>query len=78
MISALEAYEKKFPKSNTPVRVAVNRLQASSPDFKRKLQQYLRPLIIKGVPSVINDLKSLYKIEPEKTKILGEILETMS
>jgi hypothetical protein len=38
----------------------------------------LRPLIIKGVPSVINDLKSFYKTEPEKTKILGSILENMS
>lgn len=78
MVAALEVYEKKFNKSSTPVRVALNRLSASSPDFKRKLLQYLRPLIIKGVPSVINDLKSFYKNEPEKTKILGSILENMS
>lgn len=56
----------------------MNRLPASSPDFERKLLQYLRPLIIKGVPSVINDLKSFYKTEPEKTKILGVVLENMS
>jgi hypothetical protein len=74
MVAALEVYEKKFNKSSTPVRVALNRLLASSPDFKRKLLQYLRPLIIKGVPSVLHDLKSFYKNEPEKTKILGSAI----
>jgi len=37
MVAALEVYEEKFNKSSTPVRVAINHLSASSPDFKRKL-----------------------------------------
>jgi hypothetical protein len=37
MVAALEDYEKKFNRSSTPVRVALNHLKASSPDFKRKL-----------------------------------------
>lgn len=34
--------------------------------------------MIKGVPSVINDLKIFYKEEPAKALVLGSILEEMN
>jgi len=51
---------------------------ASWPHFKEKLAEYLRPLVIKGVPSVINELKSMYRDEPEKAVVLCEVLTEMS
>lgn len=51
---------------------------ADSPIFKETLIKYLRPLLIKGVPSVINALKSFYKEDPKKAAILGSVLDEMS
>jgi len=51
---------------------------ASWPHYKAKLIEYLRPLVIKGVPSVINELKSMYRDEPAKAVILCEVLTEMS
>jgi len=64
-----------LPKSNSHLRLAIELLQAG-PTFKEKLEKYVRPLIIKGVPSLINDLKKLYQ-DPKKSEILGQILTSM-
>ena len=72
VLEVLEEYEKNLPKSNTHVRLCVDLLPAG-PEFERKLEQYLRPLLIKGVPSMINELKVLYKT-PLKADILGKLL----
>lgn len=37
----------------------------------------MRPQVIKGVSSVVNELRSLYQ-DKEKAKILGEVLSSMS
>jgi hypothetical protein len=37
--------------------------------FKDKLLQYARPLIIKGVPPMLVDLKELY-VDSDKVKII--------
>ena len=34
--------------------------------------------MIKGVPSVINDLKGFYKTDPAKAAVLGQVLDEMS
>ena len=53
---ALKMYEEVLPKSNTHLRLMIDVLHAG-PLFKEKLEKFVRPLIIKGVPSLINDLK---------------------
>ena len=60
------------------MRIILKCAPADSPLFKEKLIQYLRPQLIKGVPSVINDLKIFYKEEPAKAVVLGSILEEMN
>jgi ATP-dependent phosphoenolpyruvate carboxykinase len=41
--------------------------------FRDKLIQYAKPLIIKGVPPMILDLKELY-VDSDKTKIIEDML----
>jgi len=37
----------------------------------------MKPLVIKGVPSLVNDLQALYEDEA-KAKILGDLLHSMN
>lgn len=55
----MSKYEEVLPKSNTHVRLLIDSLPAGDV-FKQKFIKYIKPLVIKGVPSVINDLKSMY------------------
>jgi hypothetical protein len=68
---------EKNPKNTKPLRVLIDILPADHQLFKESLMKYIKPLIIKGVPSVVNDLKSFYKVNPEKADILGEMLQVM-
>lgn len=56
----LNKYEELLPKSNTHTKLAIDLLKAG-PKFEEKLKKYIRPQVIKGVPSVITDLKPIYK-----------------
>ena len=44
--------------------------------FKAKLITYMRPLLIKGVLSLINGMKWVYK-DAAKSTILGDLLNSM-
>jgi hypothetical protein len=44
--------------------------------FKAKLIAYMRPLLIKGVLSLINGMKWVYK-DAAKSTILGDVLNSM-
>jgi len=68
-------YQQKFPKSNSHLGLLVELLPAG-PIFKENLDKYWRPLIIKGVPSVINDSSFMYKDEG-KVKIIGDMIGGM-
>jgi hypothetical protein len=63
-----------LPKSNTHMRLLIEVLSASTPEWKEMLVKYIKPMIVKGVPSVINDLKSSIYKDSQKSKILGEVL----
>ena len=69
-------YEEVLPKSNTHLRLMIDILHAG-PLFREKLEKFVRPLIIKGVPSLINDLKKTVYQDKGKSDILGEILNSM-
>lgn len=62
-----------LPKSNTHTRLALDLLKAG-PEFEQKLVKYMRPLVIKGVPSVITSMINLYA-DPAKKQIIGNLLE---
>ena len=63
-IEILEEYQKRFPKSNCHLGLLVELLPAG-PAFKDYLIKLWRPMIIKGVPSTINDSSFMYK-DPAK------------
>jgi hypothetical protein len=67
----LEYYETKLPKSNAHLRVQLKVLKGDL--FREKLTQYAKPMIVKGVPPLITDLKEMYSNE-EKVKTIEEML----
>jgi hypothetical protein len=72
VLEILQKYEEVLPKSNAHKRLAIEIIQPGE-IFTTRLTNYLRPLIIKGVPSVINDMRSLYS-HSGKVEILGNLL----
>ena len=60
MVDELDGYAKVYNKSIAHKQIMIKWLPAGEL-FRQKLRDYIRPLVIKGVPSVINDLKYLYK-----------------
>lgn len=75
VLLAYKAKEKKVP--NKPLSMLINLMPADHPQFKELLIEHLRPQVIKGVPSVINELKSFYKTDLAKAKILGSVMTEM-
>jgi len=67
----LERYEAKLPRATAHQRVLLKVLQGDL--FRQKLSQYARPMLVKGVPPLITDLKEMYN-DPEKSKIIEEML----
>ena len=68
-----------MPKSNAHVRLALD-LVSAGPVFEQKLLKYMRPLVIKGVPSLIRALRTLYKDEAKRDtigKYLFQMCENM-
>ena len=51
---------------------------ADSPIFKETLIKYMKPQLIKGVPSMVNDMKIFYREQPDKAAVIGKVLEEMS
>jgi len=76
IVEVLSSYEELLPKSNSHTRLAIDMLSAG-PLFKEKLEKFVRPLIIKGIPSLINDLKKTVYLDKGKSDILGEVLAKM-
>ena len=76
LVEKMKEYEEALPKSNTHVRLLIDHIPAGEM-FKQKFIKYARPMIIKGVPSMINDLKTMYGDEA-KVKIIGETIKSMS
>lgn len=44
------------------------------PSFTEYLEKYVRPMLIKGVPSVMMDLREFYVV-PEKVEQIGAFLD---
>jgi len=54
----LDSYQQAFPRVNAPTRIGLKLFKGDM--FKTALQKHLRPLLVKGAPSVMTDLKELY------------------
>lgn len=67
-------YEKNLPKATAHHRLQLNYLQGEL--FREKFIQYATPLIIKGVPPTIQDVKELY-VDSDKVRIIGEVMNSM-
>jgi hypothetical protein len=71
----LDDYLAKKPKINTPILFLI-KIMKGGEEFRTRLIAYIRPLIIKGVMSLVNGMKWIY-MDAEKSKIFGEILNSM-
>jgi len=65
-------YVQVLPKSSHHTKIIVTHLEAGE-DFKQRFYEHVKPQLIKGVPSMINDFRILYKQEG-KAKIIGDLL----
>ena len=61
----LDEYVEGFPRVNSHLRVGLRYLYGAN--FQEYLERYMRPLLIKGVPSLMMDMRELYMI-PEKVE----------
>lgn len=71
----LDSYTQKNPKSNTPLLFLIKILDAGDV-FKTRLAKYMRPLVIKGVVSLVNGMKWIYR-DAAKSKVFGDVLTSM-
>ena len=69
----LDEYVQGFPRVNSHLRVGLRYLHGAN--FQDYLERYMRPLVIKGVPSLMMDMRELY-IVPEKVEFIGAFLDS--
>ena len=68
----LTNYQEKLPKATAHQRVKLALLTGDR--FKNELIKYSRPLLSKGVPALLVDLKADVYCDASKTKIVEEFL----
>ncbi|XP_024374282.1 N-terminal acetyltransferase A complex auxiliary subunit NAA15 isoform X1 [Physcomitrium patens] len=61
---------KKYPRSAAAKRIPLDFLEEDA--FKAAFEQYVRPVLKKGVPSLFSDLRSLYS-HPRKVEMMEEV-----
>ena len=71
LFSTISYYQKKFSKVDAHIRIAMKWIDGD--DFSNFLGQYVKPLLIKGAPSVIQDLKEFYN-DTEKVQRIEALL----
>lgn len=67
----MDHYKKAFPKVNAHQRIALKFLDGD--DFTKILDDYIRPLLIKGAPAVLQDLKEFYN-DSAKVQAIEKLL----
>jgi len=71
VVALFEELREDFPKSDSLKRLPL--FFITGPRFKRKLDEYLRARLRKGVPSLFRTLRSYY-YSPEKPQLVEELL----
>lgn len=69
----LDDYRKKFPRISAHLRLGLRYLTGDS--FTEYLETYMRPMLIKGVPSMMMDMREFYD-QPDKVKRINDFLVT--
>lgn len=64
-------YEKKYPRAMPPRRLPLNYVTGDR--FKTLVDKYMRRGLVKGVPPLFIDLRSLYS-DPQKTEIIENLM----
>ncbi len=74
LLETTDRYAELFPRVNAHTRIAL-RFASAGPAFAERLAKYVRPLLVKGAPAVIQDLRELYsdsgKSEAIEALLLG-------
>ena len=70
--SFFEEFVKKNPRGDAARRIPLDHLEGE--DFKSAVDQYLRRLLHKGVPSTFANIKALYK-DPAKLQVIQDLVE---
>ncbi|TKY90797.1 hypothetical protein EX895_000795 [Sporisorium graminicola] len=73
-VEVFRGLQADHPKSTAAKRLAL--IYASGDDFKTQATAYAKSALVKGVPSLFSDLKSLYK-DAGKQDALEQIVETL-
>ncbi|KAH7926272.1 N-terminal acetyltransferase A, auxiliary subunit [Leucogyrophana mollusca] len=73
-LEILRSFSAQLPKANAPRRLAL--VVATGDEFMALVKQYLSAALVKGIPSLFSDLKSLYR-DPQKQKIIEETAEEL-
>ena len=73
-VEVFKGLQADHPKSTAAKRLAL--IHATGEDFKTQATAYVKSALVKGVPSLFSDLKSLYQ-DPAKQAALEEIVETL-
>ncbi|CBQ67984.1 related to n-terminal acetyltransferase 1 [Sporisorium reilianum SRZ2] len=73
-VEVFKGLQADHPKSTAAKRLAL--IHATGDDFKQLATAYAKSALVKGVPSLFSDLKSLYQ-DPSKQDALEQIVETL-
>lgn len=73
-LEVFKSLQADHPKSTAAKRLALT--HAKGEEFKTQATAYVQSALVKGVPSLFSDLKSLYS-DPTKQAALEEIVETL-
>ncbi|GAC99320.1 predicted acetyltransferase [Pseudozyma hubeiensis SY62] len=73
-VEVFKGLQADHPKSTAAKRLAL--IHATGEDFKSQATAYIKSALVKGVPSLFSDLKSLYQ-DPAKQATIEEIVETL-
>ena len=72
ILELLKQLQTKYPRVNAATRIALRYAQGS--DFKALVAEYMHPLLIKGVPSAIQELKEFYRNNSNKPDQIEQVL----
>ncbi|PWZ01441.1 N-terminal acetyltransferase A, auxiliary subunit [Testicularia cyperi] len=73
-VDVFKGFQAEYPKSSVAKRIAL--VYATGDEFKAQATAYVKAALVKGVPSLFSDLKSLYR-DPAKQATLEEIVEAL-
>lgn len=72
-LALFDEYKAKFPKAQTPQRLALDAAQVADGTFRKLVDDYMMKALRKGIPPLFVDLKPLYA-DLEKVRVIEELV----